>query len=110
MYSWQLQTTTRHLYSTERDKLLQHHATSLQGEGRGVTIDSAYMGDIMAQIGRFVWKINMVGTAHANHTAANDRPACKKMKEGTHEPIIWHYKTMPKSCIWCLEHGLTVIL
>ncbi len=33
-----------------------------KGEGRYVTMDSAYMGDIMAQVGREVWGMNMVGT------------------------------------------------
>ena len=32
----------------------------LKGEGRHVTMDSAYMGDIIAQIGRHKWKFNMV--------------------------------------------------
>ena len=40
-------------------------------KGRCVTIDSAYMSDIMAQIGRFKWKMNMVGTAQVNRTGAD---------------------------------------
>jgi len=31
-----------------------------KGEGWCVTMDSAYMGDIIAQIGRHKWKFNMV--------------------------------------------------
>ena len=34
-----------------------------KGKGRCVTMDSVYMSEIMAQIGRFEWKMNMVGTA-----------------------------------------------
>jgi len=35
-----------------------------------VTMDSAYMGDTMGQIGREEWKINMVGMAQTNRTGA----------------------------------------
>ena len=51
-------------------------------------MDSAYMGDIMAQIGRFEWKINMVGTAQTNRTGADCAGTCKKMKKGTHETVM----------------------
>ncbi len=33
-----------------------------KGQGRYVTMDLAYMGDIMAQVGQEVWGMNMVGT------------------------------------------------
>jgi hypothetical protein len=36
---------------------------NFKGKGHCVTMDSAYMGDIMAQIGRDEWKFNMVGTS-----------------------------------------------
>ena len=42
-----------------------------KGKGHCVTMDSAYMGDIMAQIGRHVWLVNMVGTAQENRTGAD---------------------------------------
>ena len=35
-------------------------------KGRCLVMDSAYMGDSMAQVGREVWGINMVGTVHSN--------------------------------------------
>ena len=41
-----------------------------KGAGRCVAMDSAYMGDIMAQIGRFEWGMNMVGTAQADRSGA----------------------------------------
>ncbi len=37
-----------------------------KGEGCYVTMDLAYMGDIMAQIGPEVWGMNMVGTMQSN--------------------------------------------
>jgi hypothetical protein len=37
-----------------------------RGKGHCVTMDSAYMGDIMVQIGHEEWKMNMVGTAQSN--------------------------------------------
>ena len=35
---------------------------SFTGRGHCLVMDSAYMGDVMALIGRHEWKINMVGT------------------------------------------------
>ena len=46
--------------------LLSLMLDSFKRAGHCVTMDSAYMGDIMAMIGRDVWRINMVGTAQAN--------------------------------------------
>ena len=31
-------------------------------------MDSAYMGDAMAQVGREIWEINMVGMVQSNRT------------------------------------------
>jgi hypothetical protein len=53
-------------------------------------MDSAYMGDIMAMIGRDVWRINMVGTAQANRTGA-DIDCTKSMKKGTYDAICWQH-------------------
>ena len=44
---------------------------SFKGAGRCVTMDSAYMGDIMALIGRHEWKTNMIGTAQENRNMNN---------------------------------------
>jgi len=49
-----------------------------KNDGRCVTMDSAYMGDIMALIGRNEWKFNMVGTSNENRTGA---PATKELKK-----------------------------
>ncbi len=53
-------------------------------------MDSTYMGDIMAMIGRNVWCINMVGTAQANRTGANI-DCTKSMKKGTYNSICWQH-------------------
>ncbi len=42
-----------------------------KGDGRCVTMDSAYMGDIMVQIGYDEWRMNMVCTAQSNCTGAD---------------------------------------
>ena len=36
-----------------------------------VTMDSAYMGYIMEQIGRYEWQINMIGTSQFNRKGAD---------------------------------------
>jgi hypothetical protein len=65
---------------------------NLKNKGHCITMDSTYMGDIMAMIGHDVWCINMVGTAQANSSGTN--MDCKKsMKKGTYNsiclPHIW---------------------
>jgi hypothetical protein len=37
-----------------------------KGRGTCMTMDSAYMGDIMGQIGQDVWKMNLLGTCQSN--------------------------------------------
>ena len=59
------------------------------------TMDSAYMGDIMAQIGRKVWGINFVGTSQTNRTGAPAQDKKKSMKVGTYESVMYQHKTEP---------------
>ncbi len=58
--------------------------------GHCITMDSHYMGNIMAMIGRGVWRINMVGMAQANRTSANIN-CTKSMKKGTYNSICWQH-------------------
>jgi len=41
---------------------------TFKNKGHCVVMDSAYMGYDMAQVGREVWDINMVGTVQSNRT------------------------------------------
>ena len=66
-------------------------------EGHCCTMDSAYMGDTMAQIGREEWKVNMVGTAQSDRTGADVAEAKKGMKVGTYESIMFQHNTLPLS-------------
>ncbi len=62
----------------------------IKNNGHCITMDSAYMGNIMAMIGHDVWRINMVGTAQANRTGANID--CMKLtKKGTYNSICWRH-------------------
>jgi hypothetical protein len=67
---------------------------NFKSNGHCVTMDSAYMGDIMAMIGRDVWRINMVGTAQANRTGTNI-DCIKSMKKGTYSSICWQHVWRP---------------
>ena len=58
------------------DELLK----KFKGEGHCVTMDSAYMGDIMAHIGWEECLINMVGTSQSNHTGADVKDVKEAMK------------------------------
>jgi hypothetical protein len=70
--------------------LLSLMLNNFKNNGHCVFMDSAYMGDILAMIGRDVWRINMVGTAQANRTGAII--ACTKlMKKGTYSSICWQH-------------------
>ena len=56
------------------------------------------MSDIMAQIGCYEWKINMLGTAQVNHTGADAKATCDTMKatrKETHESSMWQHNTLP---------------
>ena len=64
---------------------------NFKGQGHCVTMDSAYMGDIMALIGRHEWKINMVGTAQENRTGADVQEEKKAMKKNTCEAVMWQH-------------------
>ena len=56
-----------------------------KGKGCCVTMDYAYMGDIMVQICRNKWKLNMVGMSQSNRTGANVKDVVDKMKPGTYK-------------------------
>ena len=65
---------------------------NFKNKGHCVTIDRAYMGNIMTMVGCNVWCINMVGTMEANGTGANIY-CTKLMKKGTYNSVclqhIW---------------------
>ena len=55
---------------------------------RCVTMDSAYISDITAQIGQFKWGKNMVGTAQVNQSGAYTKAIIVTMTEGIHESVM----------------------
>jgi hypothetical protein len=72
--------------------------------GRFVTMDSAYMGDIMAQIGREVWGMNMVGTVQCNRSGTPNMKTttAMKMKAGSYESTMWQHNNKPLLfAAWC---------
>ena len=73
-----------------------------KGRGHGLTIDSAYMGDIMALIGRYKWEVNIVGTAQENCTGADTAEEKKALEKGTYEAVMWQHALLPLCfAIWC---------
>ena len=68
-----------------------------KGKGRCVTMDSAYMSDIMAQIGRYEWCMYMVGTARVNCTGADAKSTDDAMPvtmKGTNKSAMWQLNTL----------------
>ena len=66
-----------------------------KGVGRNVTMDSAYMGDIMALIGRHEWLMNMVGTTNENRTGAEAKEERKGMKKCNYKTIFFQHDDEP---------------
>ena len=69
---------------------------AFKGAGHCVTMDSAYMGDVMVQIGRDEWLVNMVGTAQSNRTGADVAADKTAMKVGMYDPVMFQRKTKPQ--------------
>jgi len=74
--------------------LLDTFLNAFKGKGHCVTMDSAYMGDTIGQIGREGWKINMVGTAQTNRMGAPAAADVHKLKVGTYESIFWQHRML----------------
>ena len=71
------------------------------GRGHYVTMDSAYMGDLMAQIGREIWKCNLLVTCQSNRVGADIGPTKKAMKRGTYEAVQFQHKTKDlNAAVW----------
>jgi hypothetical protein len=89
-----LQSRHENVVSTQKwVNLMDIILDEFKGKGHCVTMDSAYMGDVMAQIGREEWQLNMVGTSHSNRVGADVKDVVDKMKVGTYDSIIWEHNT-----------------
>ncbi|KAL7536120.1 hypothetical protein ACHAXR_006945 [Thalassiosira sp. AJA248-18] len=64
-----------------------------KGRGMCMTMDSAYMGGVMGQIGREVWAMNFVGTCQADRTGADVKETRKNMTVGTYESHMFQHRT-----------------
>jgi hypothetical protein len=60
-----------------------------KGNGCYVTMDSVYMGDIMAQAGREVWGSHIVGTVQTNRCGAEMVQTFNKMKIRSYKSVCW---------------------
>jgi hypothetical protein len=66
----------------------------IKGKDYCITMDSAYMGDIMGvQIGCNEWQLNMVGMAQSNQMGANAKDVVEKMKPGMYKLCFWQHIT-----------------
>ena len=70
-----------------------------------VVMDSAYMGDAMAQVGREKWGVNMVSTVQSNRTGGGSLLAAaieqKEIQRGTHESLLYQHNSKPLTyTIW----------
>eukprot|EP00956_Cyclotella_meneghiniana_P038739 scaffold159386_cov22-Cyclotella_meneghiniana.AAC.1 len=72
---------------------------SFKHKGMCCTCDSAYSGDILMQISREEWGINMLGTCQSNRSGGGLHSAAHKakMKVGSHECAMYQHNTLPLS-------------
>eukprot|EP00956_Cyclotella_meneghiniana_P033550 scaffold96912_cov61-Cyclotella_meneghiniana.AAC.1 len=65
--------------------------------GMCCTLDSAYMGDILGQVAREEWKMNLVGTCQSDRTGAGPqaKEAKAAMKVGNYESVMFQHKALP---------------
>ena len=78
------------------------------GRGHCLVMDSAYMGDSMALIGRHIWKINMVGTVQTKRTAGGDvycddlqEKRTMKLQIGSYDSRFYQHATEPLTyAVW----------
>ncbi|OEU11447.1 hypothetical protein FRACYDRAFT_245186 [Fragilariopsis cylindrus CCMP1102] len=91
-----------HKHTVKRAKMVSLYDFMLESfkhKGHCVVMDSAYMSDAMAQIGRNHWGINMVGTCQSDRTGAGKLgKADVKAKEvviGSHESLMYQHNTKP---------------
>ena len=72
-------------------KLYDSMFDGFNGEGCCVSMDSAYTSNIMVQIRRQEWMMNMVGTIADNCTRSNVKEDTKGMKKETYDSIIYQH-------------------
>ena len=53
------------------------------------------MGNIMALVGHYYWKMNMVGTPNENRTGADAKKENNSMKKCTNETKFFQHDTEP---------------
>ena len=87
---------------------------SFMGRGHCLVMDSAYMGDVMALIGRFVWMINMIGTVQSNRTGGGTlgKEAVKNndIQKGAYNSLFYQHKEQPLTyAIWADNNFVKVL-
>ena len=87
---------------------------SFFGKGHCLVMDSAYMGDAMALIGRFVWMINMIGTVQSNRTGAGgmgkEAIKQKEIQKGKYNSLFYQHKEQPLTyAIWADNNFVKVL-
>ncbi|KAL7527939.1 hypothetical protein ACHAWF_002369 [Thalassiosira exigua] len=88
--------THRNTASTQKwVNLYDDMLDEFKGNGHCLTVDSAYMGDIFAQIAREEWLVNVVGTAQSNRTGADVTEAKNALVRGTYESKMFQHLTKP---------------
>ena len=78
--------------------LLEMFLGPFMGRGCIVTMDSAYMGELLAQVATKAWKVNVISTAQVNRCGPDPnlvKAERSKMKPGTYECKFFVHKTSP---------------
>ena len=78
--------------------LLALFLRNFMGRGCSCTMDSAYMGQLLAMLAREVWKINVVGTTQTNRCGPDGalvKKAKTVLKVRSYESIFFYHKFKP---------------
>ncbi len=75
--------------------LMLYMIDEYKGCGHLVTIDSAYMGNVMAQIGQEEWGLNKVGKMQTIRTRVPAAAEAKKMRKTSYKSILWQHSIKP---------------
>ncbi len=66
---------------------------NFKGKGHCITMDFAYMEDIMAQIGCKELQLNIVDTSQSNRVGTDIKDTVNKMKVGRYKSKIWEHNS-----------------
>ena len=93
--------------------LLGEFLTDFMRRGCSCTMDSAYMGQLLAQVACKVWLVNVLGTAQIDRCGPDSKLMAaerKRIKVRSYESVFFYHKTKPLCvAIWGDNNHVTTL-